>query len=64
MKLKTFMYLKAILLLKKQKEVQGWIKNIFTETEWTNISENDISLTYIDRYIHDDDTVIRIKEKF
>ena len=31
--------------------------------QWTNISENNITLTYIDRYIHDDDTVIRIKEK-
>ena len=36
---------------------------LFTETEWSNISQNDISLTYIDKFVHDDDTIIRLKEK-
>ena len=32
-------------------------KHIFTEMEWTNISENNITLTYIDRYIHQEDEI-------
>ena len=37
--------------------------DIFNEEEWSNISKKQIKLTYIDKYIHDDDTIIRIKEK-
>ena len=39
-------------------------EKIFTSLEWTNISENNISVVFIkNKYIHGDDTILRIKEK-
>ena len=39
-------------------------EKIFTSLEWTNISENNISIVFIkNKYIHGDDTILRIKEK-
>ena len=37
--------------------------NLFTEDEFRHIQENDISVEYVKKFIHPDDTIIRIKEK-
>ena len=38
-------------------------ESIFTSTEWKNITSNSIEVKYIGKYIHGDDTILRIKEK-
>ena len=38
-------------------------EKIFTEAEWKNITKSKIPIEYISKYIHGDDTILRIKEK-
>ena len=38
-------------------------KNIFTDGEWESIKKDSTEIIYINKYIHKDDTIIRIKEK-
>ena len=37
--------------------------NLFTEEEYNFIQSNNIEISYINKLIHPDDTIIRIKEK-
>ena len=37
--------------------------NLFTEEEYNFIQSNNIEISYINKFIHPDDTIIRIKEK-
>ena len=37
--------------------------NLFTEDEFSHIQSNGITIEYINKFIHPDDTIIRIKEK-
>ena len=37
--------------------------DIFSKSEWKNITKEKIPIIYISKYIHGDDTILRIKEK-